>query len=194
MAPARALRKSFSRRNPRRRSCARLAQFASARFGAPARSGSAHVFHRAYWLGAPDRLRSGRGPGPFRACAGIVRARSPSLARGRPRTADPRIAFPRAAPDPDHEDPARLLEGLLGRGKTRDARPLSQAPLARRSGGGTPDAARKTARKVIFHHTAKGSGEIYRLLPSRPYAPAPCSRALSILPESSSWPGFSPPD
>src|ERR1700730_9817778 len=164
MARARAFFENLARGNFRRRSDARLACISSARSFAPARSRSTDVFQRAH-RPAPDRLCAGGGPGAFHSRAGALRPGPASHGGSGPRAAHACVALAGTAPDPDHEEPARLLARFLGRGEARDAWPLSQAPLARRSAGSTPDAARKTARKVIFHHTANGVGEIYRLLP-----------------------------
>ena len=112
----------------------------------PARGGSADPFRSAHGLARADRLSGGGRAEDRDPRAGAVRPRPPS---GDCRRQDPvadRASFAGASAGADDARPARLLARQLRRGARRDARPLSEAPLAGRSARRAGNPARQAAK------------------------------------------------
>src|SRR5690606_14944788 len=123
------------------------------RAAAQGRRARTDALHRTHRQLAADPLRRGAaGAGDPR--AGAVRPRQASFDRQRDRAADAGAAVAGAPADPDDPGPAWLLARLVGRRARGHARALSEACVAGKSAGGSPDSAGKTARPVTFPHLA----------------------------------------
>ena len=104
----------------------------------PARRRGADPFHRADRLERADRLRSRAGTDRIDPRAGAVRTCRASGDRPRPRTACDRAVVSRSSAGASDARSAGLLARQLCRCEDRNARTLSQAPLAGRSAIGRP--------------------------------------------------------
>ena len=119
--------------------------------------------------------------------AGTVRPRPPPDHRRRPRPADHRTAVAGASAGAGDARSAGLLAWQLCRGQSRDARPLSTSPLARRPSQRTRDAPRQAARQLKSTFRKSKSGFRPKMRPTKMLEPFLFPQELKLLPISSGW-------